>query len=159
MIRRPPRSTQSRSSAASDVYKRQPLPRSPAPGESPPQDHQPCRYGGRGYHRDEYVVGRNHPSLLPAGERAVEPARAHRVEDPFSAPLASQEQGARHAADDASLPQPTPVGVPGGAGAPHSLRFVDNNEDVSVHEGGGGGEEVRGVQAVSYTHLTLPTIY
>src|SRR5450756_2086181 len=35
MIRRPPRSTQSRSSAASDVYKRQRLPRAPTVGIIP----------------------------------------------------------------------------------------------------------------------------
>src|SRR5450756_3251247 len=35
MIRRPPRSTQSRSSAASDVYKRQPLRRASLPGGAP----------------------------------------------------------------------------------------------------------------------------
>src|SRR5450756_2644656 len=42
MIRRPPRSTQSRSSAASDVYKRQPLP-SPPTEQSPDRRRLVCR--------------------------------------------------------------------------------------------------------------------
>ena len=46
MIRRPPRSTQSRSSAASDVYKRQ----APAslPGRSPSHAGRPASPDGRG---------------------------------------------------------------------------------------------------------------
>src|SRR5665254_23446 len=40
MIRRPPRSTRVRSSAASDVYKRQKLPRASAPNTSPSDIHR-----------------------------------------------------------------------------------------------------------------------
>src|SRR5450756_3229970 len=50
MIRRPPRSTQSRSSAASDVYKRQTKPRVVAKGPAPTPRTEP-RSGGNGRSR------------------------------------------------------------------------------------------------------------
>src|SRR5450756_3239569 len=98
MIRRPPRSTQSRSSATSDVYKRQPADRAAAeqpdrpggelsthPAEQPPGVPQPLVVVDRAAHQDGVVLqnaadqarGEN-PHLTAAGVQRP----THGVGDP-----------------------------------------------------------------------------
>src|SRR5680860_804399 len=70
MIRRPPRSTQSRSSAASDVYKRQ----QPSQGAARPR--QPLARSPVALPHQGYVLRRNHPRRQPQPR----PGTAHRAE-------------------------------------------------------------------------------
>eukprot|EP00657_Telonema_sp_P-1_P006591 TRINITY_DN2565_c0_g1_i2.p1 TRINITY_DN2565_c0_g1~~TRINITY_DN2565_c0_g1_i2.p1 ORF type:complete len:123 (+),score=30.48 TRINITY_DN2565_c0_g1_i2:97-465(+) len=120
MIRRPPRSTQSRSSAASDVYKRQHTSLSYPSG----YDHTPlCQ------------------SLTITDRLIHNPRRPHR---------------ALHR-DACSVQRPVQRHPPrGGAhrGLHAHLDFLPRPEGIVVHQ------RVRyHLEPVSYTHLTLPTIY
>src|SRR5450756_3248237 len=115
MIRRPPRSTQSRSSAASDVYKRQGVGRNRRCRTSslllPP--HEEAR-GPDG--QDDYEDAEGEDVLVTGGDVGD----GQGIQDP----------------QDVS-PDDRPL---------HAPQAADDHDD-------------EGLEAVSYTHLTLPTIY
>src|SRR5450756_1293483 len=114
MIRRPPRSTQSRSSAASDVYKRQQI-----ASVNPGQGYNTALYLDSAYYQ---------PS-----------------QSPVTAVTVQQEQVAGYPA----APLPTDYWT---RPIPIDFRewWVIGGQYPFVGQGGG---------PVSYTHLTLPTIY
>src|SRR5450756_1656156 len=134
MIRRPPRSTQSRSSAASDVYKRQGI-------------------GGMVQHVAALT------DLARVGEDAVQ--RAFRGE---VRPLV--EQGRHHRAgtgvDEAlgveELEDRRPLGLGEGPDRARSRRRGTEARTTPSAVVGRPGHG-QGDPPVSYTHLTLPTIY
>src|SRR5450756_2985080 len=117
MIRRPPRSTQSRSSAASDVYKRQ---------ARPFRDRAPS--GHDSSWRLSTTRGRVYVVATLGSNPSVDPKLAAR----FGRPGA-------------------PTAYPTYARICHDVRVTELQEPQIPHS--------RVSAPVSYTHLTLPTIY
>src|SRR5450756_1146366 len=135
MIRRPPRSTQSRSSAASDVYKRQ---RVDCGEENWEVDDQERAFG------DE-VPAKRSLSLPEAPEGQHESGK--QGEKAGEAPLE-----ASWGADSEDLPKDDPQ-----IGGRHVNLEALGHVLLSPDEDPSKASRV--ADAVSYTHLTLPTIY
>src|SRR5450756_145473 len=148
MIRRPPRSTQSRSSAASDVYKRQPasvhseVTQAPLAGARVDPRRALAEEGAAGAHLVQDLV---QPELVPhrdAGERLTCESRDLHVEDDL---LEVEDHGATQQTR-----------------ADQDVRVGERHQQAAVGLLPGRldvGLVVLRAEAVSYTHLTLPTIY
>ena len=166
MIRRPPRSTQSRSSAASDVYKRQPqrewacratelCPRPRRPGapagraEKPPSSKRPRSL-------TQSRVPRIFSAYFPATRRV-----ASRRSMPLLRSVARYRMSLVRVEPDGAMPVSTreplePARVP--RAREQSRRGFRSSSSLWREKLKIFGLESR-VCPVSYTHLTLPTIY
>src|SRR5450756_3180860 len=125
MIRRPPRSTQSRSSAASDVYKRQAV-------TSLHPDHLPWHGGVDRYYRDKLSA-----TSQPGAELTVANGDSELLRE--RAGLLGPRVEWVSESDGPGATWMDPLGLPG--------RHNRRNALIARHV------------PVSYTHLTLPTIY
>src|SRR5450756_3240108 len=154
MIRRPPRSTQSRSSAASDVYKRQGQEICPRPGGARREHGAGAAVAGLDLVHDEQgAVGTaqlGHASQVAGGRDAYSALTLDRLDDHGGDPGV---QGALERAhvivgDEpvAGHLRPELVAVPGLARRRDHADGAPVKAPVHRHP-------------VSYTHLTLPTIY
>src|SRR5450756_3105535 len=127
MIRRPPRSTQSRSSAASDVYKRQEAEHH-HPGDPEEQD---------------VVAGDEHARRVEGAQVGGIVRPAERGERP--------QAGGEPGVEDVGVLRPPLRGRFVGSDAAHlSVRAIKDWDPVPP-------PELAGDAPVSYTHLTLPT--
>src|SRR5450756_193916 len=135
MIRRPPRSTQSRSSAASDVYKRQV------------------------HHLTEAYRSRPRPSSTP-GAKASTNGSYYLDQKNFFATLQFSRlaPACRHVAGATLSARPVRLGPAGSTDeVSGGLRVVEEAAEHDHERGNEADERARiGAEAVSYTHLTLP---
>src|SRR5674536_306245 len=147
MIRPPPRSTLSSSSAASDVYKRQGiLPVSAQDSLPTTNDAVPC----------PYIQRRRHPQhLVPVlgDQHRVEPAGQQRPGDRVAGGALGSRSGPVEG-DPAQVPDPgdscSPTSYPVDLSPPgqQARAFGPNTQPRGA---------TPGASPVSYTHLTLPT--
>src|SRR5450756_1307013 len=163
MIRRPPRSTQSRSSAASDVYKRQDEDRVlevvAAPrherDEHVPTERQLAELGARPVAEHlalGHLLADAHDRLLVDAGILVRALELGEVVDVGAHLLADIPVLAVHADDHALAVHVV-----------HGTRPPGHDNGARVARGdvlhAGADERRPGAEPVSYTHLTLPTIY
>ena len=165
MIRRPPRSTQSRSSAASDVYKRQGgTPGGGSGSRSRPNFGRGNRGrghrsgGGRGGRRDSarsrstgYSSSFSSSSASSSDRGDVTVVTAKRQATPSLVDVASSAESLSKLAvsGDRAMPVPLRLAYARTAAFAAADAAADARHEASVR---------RAYVTVSYTHLTLPTI-